>query len=60
MRKAQWGVERHDGWTTPVSSALGMAGFLAVQLAKAGVPVDAFWPLIDATIAAAQSALSYR
>ena len=32
MRKAQWGVVRHDGWTTPVSSALGMAGFLAVVL----------------------------
>ena len=30
MRKARRGPGPHDGWTTPVSSALGMAGFLGV------------------------------
>lgn len=32
MRKVQSGPGHHDGWTTPVSSALGMAGFLGVVL----------------------------
>ena len=30
MRVARRGPGHHDGWTTPVSSALGMAGFLGV------------------------------
>ena len=30
MRNARRGPVQHDGWTTPVSSALGMAGFLGV------------------------------
>ena len=32
MREARRGPRHHDGWTTPVSSALGMAGFLGVVL----------------------------
>lgn len=44
MRKARRGPGHHDGWTTPVSSALGMAGFLG--LVFAGFTLLAAGPLM--------------